>query len=332
MPKVPSLFLRNTVFLYPSEDAAKSGKGVGGTGFVVGIPSFIPGRIYCYVVTNWHVACKNGNSVVRVNTKDGGFDTFPFDPAEWIFIPRYDIAIVPINFDDTVHELAVVAADRLLTNELQDSAGIGPGDDVFMVGRFVDHGGKERNQPALRFGHVSMNLSPILQTNGVMADLYCIDLHSRSGFSGSPVFVYRTPGYDLGRQMEEYTFLRAGANFLALLGIHWGQFPERWEVTKDGALRHESEDDSDLLTGKQYIEGLSGMTCVLPAWNIMEVLNMPKLKNVRDAIDSLLYASAGSSIPIAETSEPSAPAPAPDHEAEGDEILRRMLNTPPKPK
>lgn len=33
-----------------------------------------------------------------------------------------------------------------------------------------------------------------------------------------------------------------------------------------------------------YVEGMSGMTCVIPAWQIMEVLDMPQLKGPRDAI------------------------------------------------
>ena len=50
--------------------------------------------------------------------------------------------------------------------------------------RFIDHDGGQKNQPALRFGNVSMNPTPIRQDNGVEAEAYCIDLHSRSGYSG----------------------------------------------------------------------------------------------------------------------------------------------------
>jgi hypothetical protein len=77
------------------------------------------------------------------------------------------------------------------------AAQIGPGDDVFMVGRFIDHDGGNKNRPALRFGNISIDPTPIMQDNGVRVPAYCVDLHSRTGFSGSPVFVYRTPGPDL---------------------------------------------------------------------------------------------------------------------------------------
>jgi hypothetical protein len=67
-----------------------------------------------------------------------------------------------------------------------------------------------------------------------------------------------------------------------VLGIHFAQFPEMWEVTSAGKLRDESESAKEpLLTDGKYIRGLSGMTCVLPAWTIREVLDTPKLKEIR---------------------------------------------------
>ena len=33
----------------------------------------------------------------------------------------------------------------------------------------------------------------------------------------------------------------------------------------------------------RYVEGMSGMTCVIPSWQILEVLNMPKFRERRVA-------------------------------------------------
>ncbi|HEY1735856.1 MAG TPA: hypothetical protein VGG12_04355, partial [Methylovirgula sp.] len=158
----------------------------------------------------------------------------------------------------------------------------------FMVGRFIDHDGGELNQPALRFGNISMNPTPIVQGNGVKAEAYCIDLHSRSGYSGSPVFVYRTPQQDLDPPPPRktpnlgLTLQPPLATFFLVLGIHFAQFPELWEVTSNGKLKKESDAPKEpLLTDGQYIKGLSGMTCVLPAWTIRKVLNMDVLKRMR---------------------------------------------------
>ena len=57
--------------------------------------------------------------------------------------------------------------------------------------------GVETNNPAMRFGNISLNPTPIEQPNQSIKDSYCLDMNSRTGFSGSPVFMYRTPGSDV---------------------------------------------------------------------------------------------------------------------------------------
>lgn len=169
-----------------------------------------------------------------------------------------------------------------LTPEKEKGQEIGAADDVFMVGRFVDYDGIETNVPALRFGHISIADAQIEQHSGYRGRSIVVDMHSRSGFSGSPVFVYRTIGshfYDF----QPGRFLTGGGHFLSLLGMHWGQFPEAWEL-RTGAKR-KTKKHSSLITGGQYVEGLSGMTCVIPAEHIREVLNLPELAAMREQVE-----------------------------------------------
>jgi hypothetical protein len=338
MPKIPKEFLNVVVFLYASADDAQAGQSRGGSGFIVSVPSPNPRYSSWYCVTNWHVITRgHGSPVIRINTKDGKTDIFDFDCSEWIFLPEYDIAAIPIDIDTRRHDITACPIDRFLDETTKRNQQIGPGDDVFMIGRFVDQEGIERNNPAVRFGNISLDPSPMTQDNGRITDSYCIDMHSRTGFSGSPVFVFRTPGSSLERAKpapprrgsphypDMYSQpLHPGPSVFALLGIHWGQFPEEWEVTDHGeVIQGRSRDD--LLSGKRYIRGLSGMTCVLPAWRIKEVLDMPKLKDERAA--SYINERPGfPTVPIAETAEPNEG----EAEAAGDRILKRMLNTPPK--
>jgi hypothetical protein len=77
--------------------------------------------------------------------------------------------------------------------------------------------------------------------------------------------------------------------FSMVLGIHFAQFPELWEVMSTGKLRHETSPEP-LLTDGKYIKGLSGMTCVLPAWSIRKVLKMPALKELRDHNEAMTEA------------------------------------------
>lgn len=217
MPRIPPDVLKCVCYLYATEKEAETGKGFGGTGFVVTFPSRFSDSLFVYVVTNHHVACSEGASVVRLNTIDGATDIYPFEPDQWHFDPRYDVAVHPINVHKDRHNISVIHNPSFLTKEMLELRKIGAGDDVFMVGRFVDHDGGSTNQPAVRFGNISVMPSPIKQPNGLMADAFCIDLHSRSGYSGSPVFVYRTPGNDLEEQPStdpnRLRLLAAGTHF-----------------------------------------------------------------------------------------------------------------------
>jgi hypothetical protein len=297
MPKIPANIKNAAFYLFPTKEDAEKGSNFGGTGFIVTVPSRMHakyGRAFHYAVTNWHVAVQ-GSPVIRLNTKSGAPDFIDAGPEDWFFDGRHDIAVLPINLDAERHVATSVHSRALMSRDDAEALQIGPGDDVFMVGRFIDHDGGERNQPALRFGNISMDPTPIEQSNGVKADAYCIDLHSRSGFSGSPVFVYRTPDSDLSDRQPPTTTPNIGLTYrpvqitsrqmLLLLGIHFAQFPEMWEVTSKGKLRHD-ESNEPLLTDGKYIKGLSGMTCVLPAWSIIDVLNMPILRKMRDETEA----------------------------------------------
>jgi hypothetical protein len=280
MPQIAPAFLDTVIYLYRNRAEAEEGKDFGGTGFLASLPDeTYPDRLtYFYAVTNWHVACTGGYSTIRLNTKDGTVDILEFGPEEWLFLPQYDIAIIPLPFNPSTHKAAMLPTQNFVTKDMFVAGGpLGVGSDVFMIGRFIDHDGGQTNRPAARFGHVSVLPAPIIQPNKVKADSFCIDMHSRTGHSGSLVFVYRTPQSEIG-------FLLADGHgtYLGLLGIHWGQFPELWEIGKDQKAQAALQSQTgNLILEGQYVKGLSGMACVLPAWTILEVLKMPKITDLR---------------------------------------------------
>ena len=317
MPRIPPQVLNSPFYLYHTAADAKSGGRFGGTGFFVGVP--IPDRptsSFMYAVTNWHVAVRAGASVIRVNKVGGGVDIFEFDPSEWSFQPGgYDLAVIPINAAmKGTHDIVPLSTDIFVDRTKITDWGIGAGEDVFMIGRFVDHDGAASNVPAARFGHISTMPQQIAQPTGARnLESFILDLHSRTGYSGSPVFVYRTYGADL----THAALVVGGAanHFIQLLGIHWGQFPEQWEIeagTKPAMQSVELSGDA------RYVKGMSGMTLAIPAWAIMEMLNMPKFRQARE---QALREGSARSAPVAESEPPTKednPLPAPpDSEKEG---------------
>ena len=82
-------------------------------------------------------------------------------------------------------------------------------------------------------------------------------------------------------------------HLIKLLGIHWGQFPEKWEIreaemTRKGTATIKSAEGAALIKDGHYVKGLSGMSCVCPAWAILEVLQMIRLKASRAVAEAEL--------------------------------------------
>jgi hypothetical protein len=302
MPKIQQRIIKSIFYLYRDRDSAEAGIGAVGTGFIVGLHA---GRKnHYYGVTNKHVACKNGASIVRLNTH-AGVEVFDFGPEDWEFNPEgEDIAAVPLDLDEERHEVSAISTDLFAR---RGDANVGVGDDVFMIGLFADHEGREKNIPMVRFGNISMlasNDAPVM-VGGRRYECHVVDMHARSGFSGSPVFVYRTFGSDLTRssgeavQVDLSPILRQMRSadtiqrvpqriesklyyetMFRFLGVHFAQFSERWELKSHEGFQLEAN-TAQVSADQTFVSGVSGMTCVAPAWKILEVLNQPKFLEQR---------------------------------------------------
>lgn len=270
------------VFLYPTEDDALKGTEFGGTGFLVAVPSKRWPEEYFHVhaVTNWHVLTHGkGAPVIRVNRRDGGIDAFDFDPSEWTFAPLgSDIAISPpLALDPNTHQAEAFGLDALLTSEQEKADDIDAAEDIFMLGRFVDMDGSETNKPAFRFGNISVASVNVKQPTGYTGRSIVADMHSRTGFSGSPVFVYRTPGSVFLPTID----LSVTWKYMKMIGLLWGQYPEAWEIENGKSLSVSAYKASVIENGK-YVVGLSGMCCLVPSQDIINLLQYFELNDIRE--------------------------------------------------
>jgi len=319
--------LKSVFFLYPSKKDAENGKQFGGTGFVVGIPSERWGfaHTFYYGVTNYHVAVRpesgKPSPVIRFNGPSGIADIKELDEVDWEFKPGgHDVAVVPLELDRKVCDAESIGPSSIFTRGGIDKAKISAGDDIFMIGRFLDYDGKETNQPAMRFGNISILSADIRMDHPLTGHSIVLDMHSRAGFSGSPVFVYRTAGSvfkPAGVPIDAWMH----GHMLELLGIHWGQFPDRHEISAKKTKGKQPSRLASEITEGFYVKGLSGMTCAAPVSAIWEVLDMPKLKRLREKKDDDL-ADEMQDRPISESSSPPATDENPNHR----EDFMRLVN------
>jgi hypothetical protein len=309
MPKIDPTIVNSTFYVYRTVEDAQLGQNAQGTGFVLRVPVRV-GLAVHYAITNRHVLT-SGASVIRINVGSNATEILDIDPVDWEVHPAGDdIAATPLFQIPSESLRGAAIGAHLLADERYFEFGVG--DDAFMVGLFVDHQGISVNRPLARFGNISMLPSADAKVEG--REAFILDMHSRSGFSGSPVLAYRTFGADLSdRYGDEVTLdvaplgreiaknirstSQGSLNFaysnevrvklrthpdVRLIGIHTGQFQEHWEITaiEQLAPRHEVGTRAT----RQAVIGLSGMTVVAPAWKIQELLLLSKFQQQQEEL------------------------------------------------
>ena len=277
MPRIPPELLDASFYLYRSSDEAKAGTQAGGTGVFVAMPvPNLPGRILVYAVSNKHVVNKLGCSVIRINTLVGGTDVIEKDPAEWHASNTDDLAVCLIQVNQAIHKIKAVGADLFVTKQDLRDDRVGVGDDVFMVGRFMNHDGHLTNVPSVRFGHLSMAPLEILHEDGYKQISFAVEMLSRPGYSGSPVYGFRVP-YDMLTGN-----ITIGGRTVWFLGINWGFITDSAEVNEKTIAAGMVEDNK--FQTLKYVRVNTGMNGVIPAWHLEKFLNSGRVKREREAI------------------------------------------------
>lgn len=260
MPRILDNWLDGTAYLYPSKKDAEEGVRSGGTGFLVGIRyRQLPFGYHIYAVTASHVVREGKSPVVRLNTHDGGTVILEKQLGDWHHHPDGDdVAACQIMAGDPARTLSFIAEEYFITREIASHLDVGPGDDVFMVGRFIGHDGKQRNLPSVRFGNISMMPGLVRNARGLDQESFMVEMKSLGGYSGSPVILWLLPNAEHMSKAKS----RKG-NWL--LGIDWGHIPRYVDVLKD------AHSDSPIDEG--YVVKLdTGLAGVVPCWKLTELL------------------------------------------------------------
>jgi len=300
MPRLNHAISYSVFYLYKRDERTGKLLGPKGTGFLVNRQSTeVPPFSHIYAVSNWHVVSRDNASVIRVNTSNMKTREIDLAPHDWIFNRSGDdLAIADITDLINLHtdQCSFIDERNFVSQDILIDFVIGMGDDTVMVGMYVDNPGGTRNVPASRFGNIAMlcdSNAPIKQPNGMVRMAHLVDTRSRAGFSGSPVFVYRSPTSDLRSIWNKVPNVNSGYHFnqngnilFALLGVHCAQHWETIEVNK--AKRKTSQDAGDPILEGDKLRIQGGMTIVIPAWGITELLEHSELAQKRKDRDERL--------------------------------------------
>jgi hypothetical protein len=206
-----------------------------------------------------------------MNKKDGSFVIFELVNSSWWFHPieaaTVDAAVTifapPQGLD---LEARNIPLKMFATDQLIKDRDIGIGDEVYVAGLFTRITETSKNQPVVRVGNLAMLPDEKINFPAIgMIDAYVVESRSIGGLSGCPVFVRETvnihisdtPGGPVNRAMH-------GAGAFYLLGSMIGH----WQIPQ-GA--------SPVLAEAVNM----GISVVVPARKIMEILNHPVLVGMR---------------------------------------------------
>jgi hypothetical protein len=299
MPRIVPDFERCVFFLFGKHPQQTNNPiGPGGTGFFVSQHSQdAPLTWHIYGVSNQH-AIKEFSSI-RVNIAGDKVEYWDLEPTDWEWSKTDDLAVIDVtdrfNFSEETGyygtELRWIDESNFVFDWFINGYNVGIGDQTVMLGLFADHIGGKVNIPVGRFGNVAatpnanipISLGP---TDTLARPAWLNDTHSRDGFSGSPVWVWRSKYDDLSafRELSQSFWPEAPRqSFLGLLGCHRGQFLEQvrvWATEDKGGLEKRA-----VLRSGDDVEIASSMTVVVPAWEISKLLDSERLTAQRSERD-----------------------------------------------
>jgi hypothetical protein len=264
--RVPDEIQKCVVFVGLPVRMRKDQVGIGfkGTAFFVGVPSeSIEGLDYVYLVTAKHVAksLEGKKFLVRINTRAGRAAVLMGEGTQWWYHPTdesVDVGLITFA-PPPEYDYMRIQTSSFLSDEVIRDTNIGPGDEVFITGLFAQLSGLERNLPIVRMGNIAMIPGESVTTSLGDIEAYLVEARSIGGLSGSPAFVRETGA--------------EGAGSFYLLGLMHGH----WDVPAKGRSG----------MGGMYSKGAVnvGIAIVVPAKKILEVLNQPRLVEIRRADD-----------------------------------------------
>jgi hypothetical protein len=210
--------------------------------------------------------------VARFNEFGGGIGrNEQLDDPEWEFHPdeTVDLAVLPFappSWSDCIP----VPRGRFLTEAYMERRDIGAGDLVHIVGAFRLLHGERKNLPLVHTGHVALlpEDEPI-PVSGI-GDIrgYLVQVQTLRGSSGSPVFVRRhimgTTDTGSSPMVECWMY---GDSWL--MGVNHGA----WFGKPDEVLD---------LPNRRQVEVPVSMAIVVPSERLIELLDCPRLKMLRE--------------------------------------------------
>ncbi|HEV3219096.1 MAG TPA: hypothetical protein VGZ48_04955 [Candidatus Acidoferrales bacterium] len=229
-----------------------------------------------HIVTAKHVAegIQGSPFFLGANFKDGKAGWLRSD-MRWWYHPseedNVDVAVTIFAPSSTRFDVEYIPESKFVNDDDIRKYGIGVGDEINVIGLFTQFVGSTRHFPIVRTGNIAMMPSDKLPVEKGEMEVYLAEGRSIGGLSGSPVFVRQTVKIEgMVDEHGEAQFISGlgPTRFLGLIRGHWDVFA--------GATR-----------GRGEMVNM-GVSIIIPAKKILEVLYHPDLVALRKSQDDVL--------------------------------------------
>lgn len=219
---------------------------------------------------------------IRLNRLDGYAEVIATELSEWTAHPDsgVDLAVCPVAIPlDQFQQVNVdLSSDMIVQDFSADSDLIGLGDEVYVVGMFVQRMGEARNHPIIRVGTVAAMPMEKIETRYGHHDAILIEIRSIDGLSGSPVFVASSmleiSGDNKVQPRPKLYFRFAGV----LLGHDEVINPkDKVPIRRPGAKRTDEPIEISVMLN-------TGIGIVAPATDVIAAVEQPKLAQLRQEV------------------------------------------------
>lgn len=175
-----------------------------------------------------------------------------------------DVVAIPLLPDAREFEFTAIPTKMFLDERTLSSGQVMEGDDLYFIGLMEQYYGTKRNYPLVRRGTLALLTDEDIDTPTGRQRVYIAELESWPGNSGSPVFL-------LGRRDQ----VSLNRNEFGFLGVIVASFTNNVSVPlskQQTGPRLEGGDKANI-----------GMSCIVPATMIAEILDSVPAQQDRDA-------------------------------------------------
>ncbi len=271
-------------FLSVEGDATAEGKSfrVVGTTFFIG-EDLGNDRWIQYAVTARHVidgSRSHGPLRIRCVSRDRAKrKIFELPQERWWAHPSTDIALTPISIPLEDYDLRFLPTTLFSDDAWMREWDIGVGDHLAVPGLLTNYVGKERDEPGVRFGRVTLIpdhplcIDPQGGLPGFETDSILAEFAAWPGQSGSPAFIY----FSVDRDLFAGNKINWKIPSTRLLGLVHGHYVVRQP------LRQKGDEFPDA-----HVPLNSGIAILIPATKIVEILESDDANDHRERCRNIL--------------------------------------------